>query len=86
MDLRAPEGLVHVDVPHSRERALVEERRLDRRTPPRETLAQPRRREEGVERLLADAGSQIRLELARLEQEPGAEAPDIAIGYVRSVV
>jgi hypothetical protein len=78
--------LVHVDVSHPRERALVEERRLDRRAPPRETLAEPSRGEEGVERLLSDTRYEVRLELARLEQEPRAEAPYVAVGDIRSVI
>ena len=83
---RAPERLVDVDVPEAGERALVEERGLDRRATLREPLAETRRREERVERLLADARREIRLELARLEHEPGAEAPDVAVRDVRSVV
>jgi hypothetical protein len=31
-------------------------------------------------------GREVRVELSRLEQLPGAEAPDIAVGDVRSVV
>src|SRR5205085_3488269 len=45
MDARAPEGLVYIDVPHPRERALVEERGLDRCASAREPLAEPRRSE-----------------------------------------
>jgi len=37
---RPPERLVGVDVPHTRERALVEERRFERGAPTSETLAE----------------------------------------------
>ena len=37
-------------------------------------------REGGEERLLAEPRPEVRLELARLEQQPGAETPDIAVG------
>ena len=83
---RAPQRLVDVDVPHPRERALVEERRLERGAAARETLAEPRGREERVERLVADPRGEIRLRLPGLEQEPGAEAPHVAVRDVRSVV
>ena len=86
VDARAPQRLVDVDVPEAGERALVEERGLDRRAPLREPLAEPCRREERIERLLADARREVRRELARLEQEPGAEAADVAVGDVRAVV
>ena len=86
MDARAPERLVDVDVPEAGERALVEERGLDRRAPLGEALAEPRSGEERVERLLADARREVRLELARLEDEPRAEAADVAVRNVRSVV
>ena len=37
-------------------------------------------------RLVPEALGQIRVELARLEQQPGAEAAHVAVGDVRSVV
>src|SRR5439155_17989123 len=86
MDPRAPERLVHVDISQARERALVEEHRLDRRAPPCKALSEPRRGEERVERLLADAGVVVRLELARLDHEPVAYAPLVAVGDVRAVI
>src|SRR3954470_13532078 len=79
VDPRTPERLVDVDVPHAGKRPLVEEGRLDRRTPPRELRAEPRSREQGMERLLPDLLVEIGLELARLEQQPRAEAADVAI-------
>src|ERR1700724_3606416 len=54
MDARAPERLVDVDVPHSGEGALVEQRGLDRRAPAGETLSQSCGRE-AVGQLLAAA-------------------------------
>ena len=86
VEARAPQRLIGVDVSHPGEGALVEERRLERGAPSRETLAEPRRREERVERLVANALAQVRLRLAGLEQEPGAEAPDVPIRDVRAVV
>ena len=82
----APQRLVDVDVPQPGERALVEERRLERRAANGEALAEPRGREGGVERLVADPGGEIRLRVARLEQEPGAEAPHVPVRDIRSVV
>src|SRR5205823_9539112 len=79
VDARAPERLVDVDVPHPGERALVEEGRLHRRATRGEALPEPGRREEDVERLVADLRREIRLELPGLEQQPGAEAADGAI-------
>ena len=46
----------------------------------------PSRVNAALERLRADPRVEVGLELARLEQEPRAEAPDVAIGDVRSVV
>ena len=44
------------------------------------------RREVGAERLVAEARSQVFVQLAGLEHEPGAEPPHIPIGDVRTVV
>src|SRR5262249_7122299 len=82
----APQRLVDVDVPQPRQRPLVEERRLERRAPVGKTLAEPRGREEGVERLVTDSGGDVRVRLPGLEQEPRSEAPYVAIGDVRAVV
>ena len=65
---------------------LVEERRLERGAAARETLAEPRGREERVERLVSHPRGQIRLCLPGLEQKPGAEAPHVAVRDIRSVV
>jgi hypothetical protein len=65
---------------------LVEERRLERGAAACETLAEPRGREEHVERLVAHPRGEIRLCLPRLEQKPGAEAPHVAVRDIRSVV
>jgi hypothetical protein len=83
---RSPECLVDVDVPHSREGPLVEQRRLQRRSAAGKALAQPGGGEERVERLVADARAEIRLCFSGLEQQPGAEAADVSVRDVRAVV
>ena len=86
MDSCEPEGFVGVDVPDPGHRPLVEERRLDRSAATLEPAAERRRREGSLERLAADPGGEVVVELAGLEQEPRAEAPHVAIGDVRPVV
>ncbi len=86
MDAGAPERLVRIDVPQPGQRPLVEERRLDRSAPAREPCGEGLRREAALERLLAEAGVEIRLHLAGLEQEPGAEPAHVAVRDVRAVV
>src|SRR5438105_1134348 len=86
VDPRPPERLVHVDVPHPGERSLVEEGGLDRGAASLQALGETLRRERRCERLAPDAGGEVRLELLGLEEEPRAEAPHVAIRYVRSVV
>ena len=81
-----PERLVHVDVPEAGQGPLVEQRGLQRGAAPLQPLAQSLRREGGDERLLAETRPEVRLELARLEQQPGAETPDIAVGDLAAVV
>ena len=66
MDARPPERLVDVDVPHSRNRSLVEERCLDRRAPPGEPLAERPRRETATEGLLPQARAEERLDVVWL--------------------
>ena len=87
MDARPPERLVGVDVPDARERALVEQRRLDRRAAARERA---RRGARAVNAAPSGSGPrravEVGVELARLEQEPGAEPAHVAVGDVRSVV
>ena len=80
-----PERLVDVDVPEAGDRSLVEERRLERRAPPLEALAEPCCRER-AERLGAEARGEVRRELVLLEQLPRPEAADIAIADIRSIV
>ena len=80
-----PERLVDVDVPEAGDRPLVEERRLEGCPPPIEALAEPCRGER-AERLGAEARREVGRELVLLEQLPGPEAADIAIGDVRSIV
>ena len=86
MEPGVPERLVDVDVPEPGQRPLVEQRGLQRGAATFQPLAQALRREGCDERLLAEARAEVRLELARLEQQPGAEAPDIAVGDLAAVV
>ena len=80
-----PQRLVDVDVPEARDRSLVEQRRLERGAPSVQPPSEPGRRER-AERLRPEPGGEIGGQLALLEQLPGAEAPDIAIGDVRAIV
>jgi hypothetical protein len=86
VNTRPPQRLVRVDVPDPRECALVEESRLDRRLPRPQLLREAPRGERLAERLGAESVREIRLEFSRLDEQPGAEAPHVAIGNVRSVV
>ena len=86
MEARPPERLVGVDVPHAREQALVEDERLQGRAPAGDPVGEGPRRERPAERLGADPLREVRLELAGLEEQPGSEAADVAVGDVRSVV
>src|SRR5918994_313243 len=63
MDARPPEGLVGVDVPEPRHRALVEDRGLHRRSPAGQALE----REPALERLLAEAGAEVGLDVPSVE-------------------
>ena len=85
-DARAPKRLVHVDVAHSGERPLIEQSGLDRGAASSETATEMVRSEGGVERLLPHAGRQVRVRFTRLEHQPGAESPDVAVRNVRFVV
>ncbi len=83
---RVPERLVGVDVPEPGDRPLVEDRGLERvRRPPGARRA-ARRREERVERLVADAGGEVRLGVLGVEQQPRPEPSGVAVCDVRSVV
>ena len=86
MEARPPERFVRVDVPDAREDALVEDDGLERRLAAGEAVGERARGEAAAERLLADPLGEVRLELAGLEEQPRAEAPDVSIGDVRSVV
>ena len=86
VDRGPPQRLVGIDVPDTGNTALVEQDRLDRGSPGRERLAEPPRRELARERLGADALLHVAVELARLEQQPRAEAAYVAVHDVRSVV
>ena len=86
MDAGAPERLVGVDVPDARDGALVEDRRLDRCAASGQPRGELSRREGGIERLRPEARGEIRLDLVRLEQEPGAEPPHVPVGERRAVV
>src|SRR5437660_7259714 len=86
VDLCTPERFVGVDVSHAGERALIEERRLDRRTAAGETIAERARGEAAVQRLGAEPGGEVRLELVGPQEQPSAETSDVAVGDVRPVV
>jgi hypothetical protein len=86
MDPCPPERLVGVDVPEARGRALIEERSLDRRAAAGEPARERPRREAGFQGLVADARLEVRVQLARLEHQPRAEAPYVSVRDVRSVV
>jgi hypothetical protein len=84
---RPPERLVRVDVPDAGEDALVEDDCLQGRAAAREAVGERAGRERVPERLDADARREVRLELAGLEEEPRAEAPDVPVSDgVRPVV
>ena len=53
---------------------------------PGKELPEPRCGERRFQWLLSEAGREIRGELARLEQEPGAEAAHVAVGEVGAIV
>ena len=86
MHLRAPEGFVDIDVAEACDRALVKQGRLDWSPAASETFTQASRREAALERFAAEPPLQIVLDLFRLEQVPGTEAPDVAIRDILSVV
>src|SRR5215208_2626293 len=86
MNTRTPKRLVGVDVADSGNGTLVEDRSLDRRPPRRKPRREVARAERRVERLAADSSVDVRVQLGRIEHEPRAEASDVAIGDVRSVV
>src|SRR3954471_197161 len=86
MQLRAPERLVDVDVPQARNRALIEQRRLQRRAPLCQLLAQALRGERPLQRLAAEAAREGGVPFLRLEPGPRPQAPDVAIRDVRAVV
>ena len=86
MHLGAPERLVGVDVPDARERALVEKHRFHGSAPAGEAFTQVPGTEVRPERLRPDPFVDVRIDLARLEEQPGAEAPDIRVDEIRSVV
>jgi len=86
MDLSPPERFVDIDVPEPSHRSLVEQRSLDRCATAFESLCEPPRREGALERLETQPLFEVRLQLGCLEQLPGAEAANVAICDVRSVV
>src|SRR5579862_3315930 len=83
---RMPQRLVRVDVPEPGDRALVEDRRFQRRLPAREPPRQERRREAAAERLRAEPARKVLLGLIAVEQQPGAEAAQVAVGDSGAVV
>ena len=73
MDPRAPERLVDVDVPEPGNRALVEQRGLDRRVAFLERRGECPRAEAAIQWLRAQPGVEVRVDLARLQEQPGTE-------------
>ena len=86
MHFRAPERLVDIDVPEPRDRALVEQRRLDRSAASLEPLREAARRERALERLAPEPLREVPVDVFGLEQVPGTEAAYVTIGDVRPVV
>src|SRR5919204_205118 len=78
--------LVGVDVPHARERPLVEQCSLDRRSASPESLGEPRHREGAFEGLATNPDREVVVELVGAQHEPRAEAADVVVRDVRSVV
>ena len=72
--------------PSPADRSLIEERSLDRRAAAFELSTEPSRRERSLERLDPESVIEVRLELAGLEQLPGAEAAHVAVRNIRTVV
>ena len=67
IDSCPPQRLVGVNVPYARQNALVEEGRLDRNSSPNEPLPQVACRKRALERLQAEAGSKIGVDLVGCE-------------------
>jgi len=86
VDLRPPQRFVDIDVPEPGHRSLIEKRSLDRGAAAFELPTEPSRRERPFERLDPESLFEVRLELAGLEQLPGAEPANVAIRDIRSVV
>ena len=86
MEPSVPERLVGVDVPHACDDALVEQHRLERRTPPREALDEEASGEGRAERLGAETRTEVLLELGRWKHVPGAEAANVTVRDARAVV
>jgi len=86
VDPRPPEGLVGVDVADTGHGSLIEDRRLHGCATVPEAEAEIAGAERRSERLRADTRIDVGPHLVRLEQEPGSEAPDIAVGDIRPVV
>ena len=86
MDLRPPERLISVDVPHPSKSALVEDGGLDRSLAPCERFAETARGESWRERLAAEPLREVRVDFTRLDEQPGSEPADVPVDDVRSVV
>src|SRR4051812_29022740 len=80
IDPSPPKRLVRIDVPDTREGALVEQSRLDGRLAALQPQGEVTRGEGGLQRLDPQPGGEVAVELVGAEHEPGAEAPDVAIG------
>jgi hypothetical protein len=87
MDARIPERLVRVDVPDAGNGALVQKRSLHGCPPTGEGRGKALRGEPSLQRLSPEPPTRkVRVQVARLEEIPGAESPNVSIDDVRAVV
>ena len=86
MNTGSPERFVRIDVAHARDRALVEKGGFDRSATPSQELSEPFCAERSLQRLTAEALPEVRRQFVFVREQPGAEAPDVAVRDVRAVV
>ena len=87
MDPGTPQRFVRVDVSYPGRRSLVEQSGLHGGPSAREGIFQGARGERPLERLAPEAPrGEIPIEITGLEELPRAEAANVAVGDVRSVV
>ena len=86
IESRPPKRLVGVDVSDPGEGSLIEQSGLDRSPSAREPFGQLGGRESALERLEAETGRKVRVELVCVQDEPGSEPANVPVRDVRSVV